>query len=246
MRRNLINPLALGLIIFSSPLQAANNQQFIINNSTSPYPLPSNGLCPAGSINVCGKSLPVPSSQLGLNFTMRVPSPYQHQPFSVQCMGMDVRGTPIYQIVNNAAISCALETCQPASVSICGVEIPIAATTNVGEEISTPIPQLLFGDTSPKNIKVQCIDNGTSGTYQLADNLGFSCNAIPCGYAKLQLCNSALFVPAGATLGTVLNMTMPSPFTPDPFKVQCLGSNGNAPSYQITDHSDVSCALLAQ
>ena len=61
------------------------------------------------------------------------------------------------------------------------------------------------------------------------------------GYENSTFVTCHLISPAALRLGDVLNLTAPTPFAPDPFQVQCLASNGNAPIYELTDYSAVSC-----
>ncbi len=213
--------------IIQNPSQFISNQPF----------------CPGTPIGICNKTVWAPSTYMGGQETLYVPSPYQHDSFSVLCTS--VNGQPGFIILDNANVTCAPLICAAADVQICGVSIPVPGGTVMDKNIEVEVrPGLLADPVNSGNpvFTAQCVDDGNGGSiYRVTDDSQVSCNLFPCAELDLELCGSSVHVQGGSKLGDVLNLNMPPPFAPEPFTIQCVGSNGTAPAYQITDHSAVTC-----
>lgn len=197
-----------------------------------------------GGISLCGITVSAPTLTIGAVTAITQPLPYQHLSFTVQCLIQN--GLPTYQIINAPNPACQLESCYPSTLSVCGTDVAIPQTTPLGKQTTVTIPVNELGPAKASNsfhITAQCVDDGSGTHYQVANGTGFSCSQFPCADSQIQLCGSSIPVPGGAAMGTILHMNMPQPFAPDPFTVQCVGSQGNAPTYQIVDHDAVTCAL---
>jgi hypothetical protein len=123
--------------------------------------------------------------------------------------------------------------------------------TSLGNTATVHVPPQLLGDSVAKNpnltFTAECVDSGNdTASYRVANMQGISCNAFPCQTSSVRLCDTSIPVPGGTPLGGVVHMSMPAPFAADPFTVQCIGTEGNPPVYQITDNKSVSCARPAQ
>jgi hypothetical protein len=67
----------------------------------------------------------------------------------------------------------------------------------------------------------------------------------PCLTTIITLCDQPITIAATALTGQTLQLTMPAPFVPDPFSVQCvLGGNPPVPRFEVLDSSAVTCATV--
>lgn len=146
-----------------------------------------------------------------------------------------------FEIAPNGTV--VQSTCNGGSLPVCGIPIPMPPTTSVGNTAEVHVPPALLGDTSKiVSFTVSCVDNGYGGgAYQLVNPTGISCGAFPCQASTVRICDTNIPVAGGTPQGGIVHMTMPAPFSPEAFTVQCVGSAGAAPVYQITDHSVVTC-----
>ena len=197
---------------------------------------------------MCGKNVAAPTLMLGGITSLTVPKPYLPQSFTAQCIS--INGQSSYQIINAADNLCTLPTCAAGSINVCGTRIPIDTAIQLGKSIKVTIPRNVLADSnnwSDLSFDAVCADNGDAApTYQMVAASAVSCNLFPCQDGKLRLCESMITVPGGLKLGDVMHLSMPPPFQPEPFTVQCIGSQGNSPVYQITDHDHVTCEILPE
>jgi hypothetical protein len=147
-----------------------------------------------------------------------------------------------YEMAPNGTIVQA--TCSGGVLPICGILIPMPATTSVGNTAEVHVPPDLLGDTAKTfSFTVECVDNGNGGAaYQAVNINNISCNVFPCQTSTVRLCDTNIQVNGGTPLGGIVRMTMPLPTAAQPFTVQCVGKEGGPPVYQISDHSAVTCA----
>jgi hypothetical protein len=210
-----------------------------------PYGTYTSG-CPATFVTVCGQPVPVPAASIGYTIELNVPSPYAHQPFTAQCT--DTFGGIYYQIIDSSAVTCAPLRCPPSGVAICGVQIPVNDSVNIGDLTTVTVPPAALSEPSVYNrvtFTAQCIDNGyATPFYRIADDSDVSCNVFPCADSVVRLCETSVAIRGGTPMGSVLHLTMPAPFVNDPFTVQCVGSGGNPPVYQVIDHQSVTCKTV--
>lgn len=235
---------AMALLLASVPAGADNRMHngpanFVI---VAPY---ATQQCVGANISMCGQSIPLPNQALGYSATLSVPSPYVHQPFTVQCTSTG------YQIVDASAVTCTLLTCPVSSISLCGASIPVPGGTTIGASVTVPVPVSALADPSSAlpnlSLTAQCMDDGNGGTaYQVTNDSSISCNLFPCQDSKVRLCETLIPVAGGMPLGGVLHFTLPPPFAPEPFTIQCVGSQGIQPMYQLTDVSAVTCNTMPQ
>lgn len=200
--------------------------------------------CVNGSVTICGKSVPAPAGPIGAVANLTVPFPYVPQPFMAQCLA--VGGVPAYRIVDATQVSCEVQTCAPSEVTICGARIGILSSVKVGQQIKVQVPSSSLGNAASAyapEIRARCAEgaNGTA-TYRVENESEISCNQFPCQTANVRLCDTAIEIPGGSPSGSVLTLAMPPPYHPDRFVVQCLGTMGRQPVYQIIDHEGVTCA----
>lgn len=140
--------------------------------------------------------------------------------------------------------------CHGGSLFVCGVPIGMPDMTRIGDRALVHIPASVLGDSYAANpdlhFTVQCVGGDQRGaSFRALDADKISCNAFPCQKSTVRLCNASISVPGGTPIGGVVNMTMPSPFTKDGFRVQCVGNGDASPVYQLMDHSAVSCKMAA-
>jgi len=197
------------------------------------------GVCLNESVSVCGKTVAVPPLGLGAITALTTPSPYMHDTFIVQCLSFG--GILAVQIADSHAVTCNLQRCSPSAVSICGISVPVSGGTVVGNKESKTVPAAMLADqTQNFSFDVHCVDNGNEPFYQVDNSSEVSCNAFPCRDTTVELCGVSIPVAGGMSLGAVKNIAMPQPFHGD-FAVECVGSGGNPPAYQIIEHDNVSC-----
>jgi len=136
--------------------------------------------------------------------------------------------------------------CEGGSITVCSATIPIPGMTPVGGKATVHVPASVLGgayDANPNMlIDVQCVgDIYGAVTYQPLDLDRISCDHFPCQASSVRVCDVSVPVPGGTPLGGVVQMNMPTPYVKSSFTVQCVGSAGNPPVYQVTDHSAVTC-----
>jgi hypothetical protein len=203
--------------------------------------------CIASTVKICGVEAPVPAEHRGFQAFLVVPSPYVHEHFTAECVMNGNTGT--YQITDESSVTCTKNVCAASAVEACGNSIAVPSGTAVGEsiEVAVPSPTNPAPTRGSPKIKVECGDNSPSlPTYHVVDELGLQCSDFPCPAATLDVCHSPVVVPAGAAMGETKDMTMPAPFAPDHFTVQCHGTNGTGPVYEVTDSSKLSCKKATQ
>lgn len=218
---------------------------FVANMQVSPM-MGLGAACVNSSVTICGKKVPVQAGPIGAIVNMTVPFPYVPQTFTTQCLA--VGGIPAYRIVDATQVNCELQTCAPSEVSLCGAKVDILSATKVGNLLKLQVPPSILsnpGSNYVPTLQVRCAEgqNGIAA-YFIENEIEISCNQFPCQTSNVRLCDTAVEVPGGSPLGTVLTLTMPPPFQPDQFAVQCLGTMGRQPVYQIVDHEYVSCNRL--
>ena len=222
---------AIGITTAADSLAAEAQNPFLTN------PLLNNPLlqttCLQVAMQVCGTTFVVPGGTLGNLQTFPMPDRFQTSSFSVQCVTDG--GYPYYRYIGNE-VSCALKTCGPMNVSVCGTSVPIETTASVGDIIETPIPAEILAanyQNPPPTISARCdMINGTP-TYEVENDGGLSCNAFLCKPVTLGICDSSVTITEATALGTVLQATTQNN---QPVTVECLGSQG-APHYVITAHT---------
>jgi hypothetical protein len=197
--------------------------------------------CLGNAVSLCGQIMSTPAGPYGSIAILTLPAPFQPQSFTVQCAVYN--GVLSYQIIDAAQVTCAPQTCPTSSVQLCGASVPVPAGSAIGERINVRVPETLVTDGgSSMSFTAQCVaGQGASPVYQVTDDTNISCTHFPCPAANVRLCGRTIMVPGGTPLGEIMQMVMPLPFAPDPFAVQCIGSNGNPASYQVMDDAAVTC-----
>ena len=211
--------------------------------------LPQSGIfvggCQGINFGICGTTVPLPETQLGSIVSANTPNPYVHQSFTARCAILN--GVPVFQAVDVSAVTCTLQTCVPSTTNICGLPFSIPVGLPAGSSLPLTIPDNAVNQPThdfPLTLNATCVaGDGPTALYQV-DTSAISCNIFRCQDAKIPLCNMDVPVSGGAKLGSIIQINMPPPYQPDPFSVQCLGTEGKAPTYKLIDHSAVSCAPL--
>ncbi len=216
-----------------------------LNNYLPPAAIAVSGCLPT-TLPICGTSVSLPAAPLGYATSLTVPPPYLSQAFTVQCLSNGISAG--YVITDASAVSCALVPCMDQNVRICGRDITVPGGTSVGSSIKMNVPVSYLAAPSPfvhPAFTVQCAyTGGNEPIYQLTDASGVSCNLFSCPSTQLKVCGASVPIEGGLALGERIDLNAPPPYVPDPFVVQCLGSEGKAPVYQITDSSALTCGLL--
>lgn len=213
-----------------SPSIAAETQT--INVSTLDY-------CGAVSMQVCGITFNVPASGIGTTQNFTLPEKYATRNVVFQCI--DQGGRPFFRLMNENVNSCKLRSCAPSVADFCGGALPINVAANVGDTVKVTVPQEYLSTAkaaSPPVLTAQCsLINGVE-QYQLTDAHRFSCSDLACAPTTLTINNCSVVLSSPADLGAVVHVA-----TTDnqPVTVQCLGSGGTRPTYQIVDHAVVAC-----
>ena len=140
-------------------------------------------------------------------------------------------GVPYYAALNGTSINCALKTCDLGQANVCGVSVPIQAHASVDDVVSVNVPpRLLALSASAQQFSARCdIMNGLP-QYGLADASTVSCNAFSCQPATLNVCGSSVALSTPSELGTVIQAVTDNN---NSVTVQCFGSDGLAPHYQV-------------
>ncbi len=146
----------------------------------------------------------------------------------------------------STSVDAAIPDCSGGSVVVCGANIPIPDTSAVNTTTEVHIPPEVLGDAYSANsnlsITVRCMADGNGGAiYRGVATERLSCMPFPCQTSNVRVCNTSVSIPGGTQLGGVLHMAMPAPFAKSAFTIECVGSEGNPPVYQITDMTSVSC-----
>lgn len=159
---------------------------------------------------------------------------------AILTLGLLSPSAQAFEVAPNGAL--VQSTCSGGTLPVCGVPIPMPATTSVGNTAEVHVPPALLSDaTKSLTFTVQCTDNGYGGAaYALVNVNNISCNAFPCQTSSVRLCDTSIPVDGGTPLGGLVHMTMPG--SGQAFTVQCVGKQGGPPSYQISDHSGVACS----
>jgi len=143
-------------------------------------------------------------------------------------------------------VAAAPAGCTGGMATICGASIPLPDISPIGNSASVHIPQTVLGDAYAANPNLsfvaECIsDINGAPTYRTIDIDKISCAPFPCQTSTVRLCEASIPVRGGTPLGQVIHIDMPASSGKGNFTVQCVGSGGNPPVYQITDHSGVTC-----
>jgi hypothetical protein len=207
------------------------------------------------TIDMCGVAVRIPAETDDMKMTGMVtftmPPPFAPaQKIIMQCFlnsSYPNKNGPQYQLIvtDSSTVTCALQKCSPSNVSVCGASIPVPIETVINKSTDIPLPSALLADPSAgpnSSLTVRCVDDDQGNpVYRAMESSEISCNLFPCPDTVFELCGVSVPVKGGLAMGAVLNQTMPPPFAPDPFTVQCVGNGDYRPTYQLTDHSVVTC-----
>jgi hypothetical protein len=199
----------------------------------------SQGYCRAGTMPICGIQFNMPQSYPGLTTKLDLPARFANDSLSVQCI-VDRTGAN-YQVIGDLKSLCALKPCKPAAVNVCNALIPVEIESALGTEHKVTIPAS-FLSGSRKSVlstfNVKCSIDSEIPHYEVTNTSGVSCNDFPCEPTVLRICNNSVRISSYAELGQVIQTQTDKQ---QPVTVQCLGSGGNRPVYQITDRSQAVC-----
>ncbi len=199
----------------------------------------SNTFCGHTSMRICGITFTAQPGPIGTLLTFHLPEKYVIRTATVQCIGD--HGRAYYKLLNDDVTSCALRTCRPGAVTLCNTSCDIPVESHIGDVVETKIPpEILIASaaSSQPGFSSECrLVNGIE-RYQVTGTSGVSCNAFPCQPATLTICGEAVAIPTASEMGAVLQAVTNNN---QPVTVQCIGSGGNRPTYQITDSSAVTC-----
>ncbi|MFY9288991.1 MAG: hypothetical protein WAO98_10880 [Alphaproteobacteria bacterium] len=218
-----------------------------------PPPVPGNLLAlpwdicakSAGQVRLCGQLFNLNKLRAARAFAndpgtavFTMPEPFVPDRFFVSCAGNSV-----FPNLTIAApdVSCRYQPCKDMTATICGRDFQVPGEVEMDKMTSLSWLQNPTDARDANTIfKAQCtIENGER--VYAVDMKGMFCSQLPCPEGKIRLCDTDILVPEGTAAGAIIDMVMPEPFVPDPYVVQCLGSGGKAPTYQLVDHINVSC-----
>ena len=140
--------------------------------------------CPAGSISLCGVSVPVPAGGvLGEKNTFSVPSAllgdssgYESVSFTAQCVEGAGGTTPGYQLVDIEKVSCNLFPCAEQKVRLCNQDIVVEGGAHLGEVLHKIMPKSFV----PDPYDVMCLGTmGQQPRYQITDQSAVTCSKTP-------------------------------------------------------------------
>jgi hypothetical protein len=201
------------------------------------------GPCQAGSIMICNMQIPMPANPVGYKAVMTVPPPYVHDPFTVECLG-SVNGSSGYEVSDLSKVSCKVETCPAYSVNVCGYDIPTPGGTVEGEKVQLTIPPTFVTQASASRhptVNAVCADVNGQPRYYVKDHTGSACIDFACPPTDIAICDTFINISEYSENGGTKTITMPAPFQPDKFTVQCLARNDKNPAYEIIEQKNVSC-----
>ena len=195
--------------------------------------------CGQATFRICGLDFIAPPGSAGNLLSFDLPEKYAIRTATVQCVFDS--GTGYYKLINEDVASCVLRTCKPGAVTICNTSFDIKTEAHIGTIVKTEIPPsylIASAAASPPSFSTECRLVKGVEQYEVTDASGVSCNIFPCQPATLNICGSTVTLASPAEMGAVIQaMTNDR----EPVTVQCLGSGGNRPVYQITDSSAVTC-----
>ena len=204
-------------------------------NDQKHQPLP----CPAATLKVCGQNFTETSAPLGTVMTFNLPERFLNRTFAVQCVNNG--GASFYQLTTPEVTACVVRSCQPGSIDYCGLPFSVPTATPVGETTKVVISPTDITKTlaaSSPSLSVECVMEQGQTLYRASQNNSLSCNAFLCQAKTFTFCGHVINLPSTAEMGAVLRTTSTDG---QAVTVQCLGSNGKAPQYQVTDRSALNC-----
>lgn len=253
-RFSLQKAVLLGLFFLLTTSANATPPKHVANSNTAAIRVTPDyclGISQIRSIDMCNQIIPLTPYTVNEDGTATVamPSPFNHESFTFEC----VQNLPSQQyqvlVIDAPTTLCTLQRCSPGNVNLCGAVIPVNAEITINQQTEVMVPPTMLANADNNapalSFTAQCVDDGQGNpTYVVTDSSQVSCNAFPCPDTSFTICATSIPVPGGATMGTVLDLQMPLPFSPDPFKVECVGNPNGAPAYQLSESSAVSCGML--
>ena len=186
--------------------------------------------CPQSKAQICGIAYTIPMATPGTLRTIQLPLQYAVSQANFECASEGF--STQYKLLNPDVNTCALRTCPPGNITVCGVSIPVPSEMKFGETIRLPLPDNVIDQDrapSPVVLSLQCSGNG----YQVDQNTVPSCNIFLCPPAKLTACGETFTVEQAAPLGAAYNTATEKH---EHVKVECMGSIEGAPHYAVVDN----------
>jgi len=200
--------------------------------------------CLGQAVQLCGHTISLPPAAFGGTIaSLTMPAPFMPDPYSAQCLSTPTGSQLAIDALN---VTCKIMPCAETIIPLCGRKITIPGGITIGNSVDVAVPEaLLIPSALPHNLSfsARCALKNDQAEYQFPDASAISCNLFPCLESTVSLCGVEISLKGGAVLGDTETLKMPPPFVPDPFVVQCLGSQALQPSYQITDGTAVTCRM---
>ena len=197
------------------------------------------GSCAPQVMNICGVSLMATPSPIGSVLTLNLPDRFVNRSVLVQCINKKEHN--YYSIMGANQSICALKTCKPAAATVCNVPIPVEQEMQIDEVRKITVPATFLAASRKgvlSSFMVKCNLKDGQGTIETINSAGLSCNDFPCDPTVIKLCNQTVSMKDYGELGQVIKTASDQQ---KPVTVQCLGSVGNRPVYQITDSTQLGC-----
>jgi hypothetical protein len=231
--------LASSLLVFPLILGTAHAALTGATTTTpaQPYVPPQTvNVCQATNLQICGESFGAPLAVIGSLETFTMPDRFVANSVTFQCIsdGYHV----YYKVADNTVATCALKTCNPGHVSVCGTKvIPVPQQASVGDAARVDIPDALLAKNNPlpaPSLLVRCETQEGAAQYEYEDEGNLSCNIFACQGVQLSACGSTVTVPGPADLGTTLQVKT---YDNRSVTVQCMGTEGLAPEFKVVDQN---------
>lgn len=228
------------LIFFMGPTAMASASP---RGATAYYFGAANNLavCPAQTTQICGVTVDLPETNINQIATVILPSPLVHHPLRVDCLVEPARsGSPFFQIVDS--LPCEYQSCTQQTIEICHRPVPIFENLPLNARRTVEVPPNFLSPTavnSKQSFTVSCLyQGGDRPLFEISDQGNVSCGDFLCPDTTLTFCQKSIFIPGGQSMGSTTDVKVDDLGV---VEVQCIGSNGAEPKYQIIDTSQANC-----
>jgi len=232
--RNHILPFVLGaILVVAGHVPLAQGYTFDADRRAA------SDFCFANTVNICGDNYMLSPGPLGSMITVTMPDRFVRSMAMVQCVNNG--GASYYSILQDAQPLCALKTCKPANVNVCGAMVPVEQEMQVGDGGKVSVPPDLLAESKKgvaSTFTIKCELNERLPRYTVVNTSGLSCNNFGCDPVTLRLCRDSVVLGAAAELGQVIKTNSQKG---KPVSVQCLASAGQRPVYKVVDSSYLMC-----
>lgn len=198
--------------------------------------------CPPSVVSICDQRFSIQSLPWGATTSVFLPEFFVNQEVKMQCQKSNVvKGKFFFKAIGIRDKICELKVCKGGKVNICNAQIDLKDELTVFQSKKVSIPSQYFVESRknyPHNAEVVCGFENKDVVLQVSKVDGISCNEFPCVPTAFEMCGTKINVPREAELGQTFSVKTERG---EPVTVQCAGSLGQRPAYQVIDRSNVQC-----